>query len=225
MSVRFDDTSWEIFRLGEKSVLLTAIGEISRKNVRRLSGALLKDKPHQFEDLITGYDSIVIRFTAGINNEDRIKEHLLRLDPAKVHIPEPVKYEIPVCYEKGLDWEAVVKISGISKEEFIAMHSGPEYEVAMLGFLPGFIYLDGLPEELACKRRVKPRSQVPEGSVGIGGAHTGMYSLSSPGGWQIIGLSPSKLFNIDEEPPVRLQAGDRIRFKPITEEEFEKMKP
>lgn len=131
--------------------------------------------------------------------------------------------EIPVCYdgEFGPDLADVARHTGLSVEEVIARHSAVEYRVHCLGFAPGFPYLGGLPPELATPRRATPRQGVPAGSVAIGGAQTGIYPQSSPGGWNVIGRTPLRLFDADREPPALLKAGDRVRFRPITRGEFE----
>jgi inhibitor of KinA len=131
--------------------------------------------------------------------------------------------EIPVCYGRafGEDLEALARSHNLSVEEVIAIHSGATYHVHMLGFVPGFAYLGGLDSRLATPRRDTPRPHVPAGSVGIGGAQTGVYPLETPGGWQIIGRTPLQLFNPDAMPPSLLNAGDAVRFVPISVQEFE----
>ncbi|MBP8145274.1 5-oxoprolinase subunit PxpB [Pseudorhodoferax sp.] len=104
--------------------------------------------------------------------------------------------------------------SGMDIEAFVAAHAGARYEVACLGFLPGFAYLLGLPEALQQPRRASPRLQVPAGSVAIGGAQTGLYPIESPGGWQLIGRCMQPLFDARLEPPCWLLPGDSVRFEP-----------
>jgi inhibitor of KinA len=124
---------------------------------------------------------------------------------------------IPVFYgsEGGPDLEDLASYNEMEKDEVIRLHSEPDYLVYMLGFNPGFPYLGGLSEKLHTPRRDNPRQKVPAGSVGIAGEQTGIYPLDSPGGWQLIGHTPVKLFD-----PFLLQAGDRIRFKPVDEKEY-----
>lgn len=131
--------------------------------------------------------------------------------------------EIPVCYGGafGEDLEALARSHNLSVEEVIAFHSGATYHVHMLGFVPGFAYLGGLDARLATPRRDTPRPHVPAGSVAIGGAQTGVYPLDTPGGWQIIGRTPLQLFRPDAMPPSLLNAGDAVRFVPISVQEFE----
>ena len=131
--------------------------------------------------------------------------------------------EIPVCYGGafGEDLEALARSHGLSAGEVIAIHSGTSYHVHMLGFVPGFAYLGGLDARLATPRRDTPRQSVPAGSVAIGGAQTGVYPLDTPGGWHIIGRTPLQLFKPDAAPPSLLNAGDAVRFVPISVTEFE----
>jgi KipI family sensor histidine kinase inhibitor len=131
--------------------------------------------------------------------------------------------EIPVCYDEKFapDLDEVAHHVGVSTEEVIEMHSGAAYRVSCLGFIPGFPYLSGLPVALAMPRRPVPRQAVPAGSVGIGGNQTGVYPAASPGGWNIIGRTPVRLFSPQKSPPALLCAGDRVRFRPISRNEFE----
>jgi inhibitor of KinA len=133
---------------------------------------------------------------------------------------EPVV--IPVCYggEFGPDLKDVAAVHQTSPADIVEAHTAGRYTVAMLGFLPGFPYLDGLDAALHTPRRATPRTSVPAGSVGIGGASTGVYPFASPGGWQIIGRTPVALFAPDRTPPTLLQAGDQVRFVAITDYEL-----
>jgi inhibitor of KinA len=130
--------------------------------------------------------------------------------------------EIPVRYggEYGEDLGDVARHSGLSEEEVIARHSSKDYRIYMLGFLPGFAYLGGLDPSLATPRLETPRKAIPAGSVGIGGSQTGIYPLRSPGGWRLIGRTPLKPYDPEREEPFLYRAGDRIRFRPIGDEEF-----
>jgi inhibitor of KinA len=144
------------------------------------------------------------------------------IEPSSIAI-EPRLITVPVCYggECGPDLDEVALHAGFSPDEIVQRHSAAEYRVHCLGFSPGFPYLGGLPPELAVPRRATPRKIVPAGSVGIGGAQTGIYPLPSPGGWHLIGRTPSRLFNVEIDPPTLLRAGDRVTFRAITREEFE----
>jgi inhibitor of KinA len=130
--------------------------------------------------------------------------------------------EIPVCYggKYGPDLRFVAELNGLSEEDVIAIHSDGSYLVHMLGFAPGFPYLGGMSERIAAPRHQTPRTIIPEGSVGIAGKQTGVYSVATPGGWQLIGRTPLALFRPQEEIPSLLRPGDSVRFKPITEQQY-----
>jgi inhibitor of KinA len=134
--------------------------------------------------------------------------------------------EIPVCYdpEFASDLDDVARHTHITAAKIVDLHSTAEYRVACIGFVPGFPFLAGLPKELATPRRNVPRKEIPPGSVGIGGAQTGIYPLRSPGGWNLIGRTPLRLFDPSKDPPTLLRPGDRVRFRAITREQFESLK-
>ncbi len=134
----------------------------------------------------------------------------------------PRTVEIPVCYDPEFapDLDEVAQHAQISAKEVVELHSAADYRVACIGFVPGFPFMSGLPKKVATPRRDTPRKEIPSGSVGIGGAQTGIYPLRSPGGWNLIGRTPFKLFDPTKDPPALLQAGDRVRFRAITREEF-----
>jgi inhibitor of KinA len=147
-------------------------------------------------------------------------------DPSRKMRSASRAVEIPVCYdpEFALDLHRVAQTAELSPYEVIRLHSGAEYRVACIGFVPGFPFLTGLPKKLATPRRDVPRKEIPPGSVGIGGAQTGIYPLRSPGGWNLIGRTPLRLFDPERNPPVLLRAGERVRFRKITRDEFESLK-
>ncbi len=111
----------------------------------------------------------------------------------------------------------VARHTGLSAERVVELHVSAEYRVYFLGFSPGFPYLGGMPPELTTPRLPAPRKRVPLGSVAIGGAQTGIYSVESPGGWRLIGRTAMRLFDAEAEPPAALQIGDRVRFVPVKE--------
>jgi inhibitor of KinA len=137
-------------------------------------------------------------------------------------LPEARTVEIPVCYggELGPDLEEVAGLRGLSPEEVVRLHTSATYRVYMLGFAPGFAYLGGLPEAIATPRRAAPRTAVPAGAVGIGGNQTGVYPLVLPGGWQLIGRTPQRMFDARLAPPTLLGAGDLVVFRAITPIQF-----
>jgi KipI family sensor histidine kinase inhibitor len=150
------------------------------------------------------------------------------IENAMEDAPEPPfkVVKIPVCYggEFGPDIETVAKNAALPVETVIDLHSQPEYLIYMIGFTPGFPFLGGLNEKLFTPRLKTPRMVVPKGSVGIANNQTGMYSIDSPGGWQIIGRTPLTLFAPDREKPFLYQAGDKIKFTPISPAQFSQLK-
>ncbi|WDM03076.1 5-oxoprolinase subunit PxpB [Alicyclobacillus cycloheptanicus] len=170
-----------------------------------------------FTSVAVVYDPLVTACSVLIDHLRRVLADLPSLDVLGGRI-----VDIPVCYGGpfGPDLHEVARRCGLSEAEVIRLHSEPLYRVYMVGFVPGFPYLGGLPKRLAAPRKRQPRTQVPEGSVGIAGEQTGIYSLSTPGGWQIIGRTPVKLFDPTVNPPSYLQMGDRVRFCPISEETY-----
>ncbi len=154
----------------------------------------------------------------------RIRAALTAQTAHRRFLTEPSRLvEIPVCYDPEFapDIEEVARHAQISPKEVADLHSAAEYRVACLGFIPGFPFLAGLPRQLETPRRSTPRKNIPPGSVGIGGAQTGVYPLRSPGGWNLIGRTPLKFFDPARNPPTLLRAGDRVRFRSISREEFE----
>lgn len=129
---------------------------------------------------------------------------------------------IPICYggEYGPDLEAVADLHDLSPSDVIDLHSSSPYTVRLLGFIPGFPYLEGTPNRIVAPRRSTPRVRVPQGSVGIAGGLTGIYPFEISGGWQIIGRTPLEMFSVHREFPFLVQLGDEVFFQPIHEEEF-----
>jgi KipI family sensor histidine kinase inhibitor len=172
-------------------------------------------KPDQALDRLMGRIREVV--ATGANRGRRVRS--TRSDARSI--------EIPVCYdpEFSLDLEHVASQAKLTPTKVVDLHSGAEYRVSSIGFVPGFPFLTGLPKELATPRRATPRKEIPAGSVAIGGAQTGIYPLRSPGGWNLIGRTPLHLFDPEKTPPTFLRAGDRVRFRAITREEFEALAP
>ena len=146
-------------------------------------------------------------------------------DPPKDPLPQKT-WEIPVCYEDEFakDLPALAEKKKLSPEELIRLHSENSYRIHFFGFLPGFMYLHGLPELLFSPRKAVPDRNIEAGSVAIGGSQTGIYPTNSPGGWHIIGRSPLSFFDSKKLPPVWASPGDLIRFYPISKEKFDSLK-
>lgn len=159
--------------------------------------------------------------------ESSVRKALADPLPNELTLTSSCLIEIPVCYDAEFapDLGLVAQSGQLSPDEVMQRHSAAEYRVQCLGFTAGFPYLSGLPKELATPRRAVPRKEVAAGSVAIGGAQTGIYPLRSPGGWNVIGRTPLRLFDVLRKLPALLRVGDRVRFRAITREEFERLQP
>lgn len=226
-----------LYPLGESAVVLefgTVISEATNDTIRAVANYLqahpfpgLGELVPAFTTLTVFYDPWQVRASGAAGSPFEavaaiLQDRLARLPPMAAEAKTGPAVEIPVCYggEFGPDLEAVARHCGLSEAEVVARHAGADYRVYFIGFAPGFPYLGGLPAELATPRRASPRAAVPAGTVGIAGAQTGIYSLPTPGGWQLIGRTPERLFRPAATDPSLLRAGQRLRFMPITEEQF-----
>ncbi|MHA7871754.1 MAG: 5-oxoprolinase subunit PxpB [Hyphococcus sp.] len=175
-------------------------------------------------DAVAGIDSVSLRFDPAVISAAEARDILadaVQRAPAQTDRPGKT-IDIPVLYggEAGPDLENLCTEKSLSPEEYAARHAGRAYRVITLGFAPGFAYLGPLDGSLGAPRLPTPRAHVPAGSVGVAGAFTGVYSLPSPGGWRIIGRTPIKLFDPASPAPFQFAPGDKARFRPIDQTEF-----
>ncbi|PWA12840.1 allophanate hydrolase [Pueribacillus theae] len=213
--------------IGDCGIRIHFGDEVSVKTNQKIIAykSLLEKKDCEgITDIVPGYTTLSLFYDPSRYTYKQMF-HIIEEIHDKVKIaPEKkaVIYHIPTCYGEpyGVDLHVVAKCNGISPEEVIAIHSGKNYYIYMLGFLPGFPYLGGLEKRIATPRLDTPRLKVPAGSVGIAGEQTGIYPLDSPGGWRIIGRTPVKLFEPEREPSILFEAGNYIRFEPIEADEF-----
>ncbi len=216
---------------GNRAILIewpAIIDEHVLKDILTYKEYILKTKKKFIEECITGYNSLTIIYLKEIIDFSAEKKSLIALysiNDSKTTLPYSL-WEIPVCYDKkfGIDLEEMSASLNLSGQEIVDLHSEKAYNIYLIGFLPGFLYLGGLPPQLETNRKSNPRIQVEKGSVAIGGKQTGIYPMDSAGGWHIIGKTPLSLFNVDHESPCFARPGDKIKFTPITLEEFKKVK-
>ena len=216
------------FRLSGDRALLVEYGDgidpVVNEKVRAMTALLKKNLPSGVEAVVPAYRSLSILYDPLATTPTALAEilHALEADFCAAEIAEAKVVPIPVCYgsEFGPDVGVVAEHTGLREDEIVAIHASVDYPIYMIGFTPGFSYLGGLDRRLQTPRRKTPRTNLPAGSVGVAESQTGMYPVDSPGGWQIIGRTPLRLFAPVRETPFLYEAGDRIRFVPISEAEF-----
>ena len=183
-----------------------------------------KEKEILITDFVIGYNSLTLKYKEEIfNYSDEIKslKSIYKKD-FKLKKQDNFIWEIPVCYELefGIDLEEISLNSKLKIQEIIKLHSEKIYTVFFIGFLPGFLYLGGLDSKIHFNRKPNPRLKVAKGAVAIGGKQTGVYPQESAGGWNIIGKTPINFFDVENTNPCFAKAGDNIKFKSISLEEF-----
>lgn len=213
---------------GDSALVIQFGNEISvevNKKIRKMMDDIKKENIDGIVELVPTYCSLLINYDVLKIDYNTLTEKLKKFlsnNEATVEDEEVTLIEIPTLYndECGPDLEYVAEYNKLSKEEVIKIHTGTDYLVYMLGFMPGFTYLGGMSEKIATPRLESPRLQIYPGSVGIAGKQTGMYPSMSPGGWRIIGRTPLKLYNPDSDIPVYISSGDYIRYVSVDEEKY-----
>ncbi|MDU3157501.1 5-oxoprolinase subunit PxpB [Hafnia alvei] len=209
------------YLLGERAAVLELEPPLSLESQKRIWSLTtrLREYPNVAE-VIPGMNNITLLLSVPQADPVEALEKLQQWwEESESAQPEVRHIDIPVIYggAEGPDLEEVARLHNLTARQAVEMHSSAEYVVYFLGFQPGFGYLGGLPEALHTPRRAVPRVKVPQGSVGIGGSHTGVYPLASPGGWQIIGNTPLALFDPQASSSTLLRPGDSVRFVPQKE--------
>jgi len=214
-------------RASDKSLLIYFGQQITfdaHERVRKFLQLLASEPVAGVRNLHPAYCSVLIKFDPLKRRheelEETLQQYLARLDD--VTLPEPRQVEIPVCYggEYGPDLQDVSAMLAMTPEQVVELHSSTNYIVYFLGFVPGFAYLGELPKALATARLPTPRRTVPAGSVGIAGSQTGVYPVATPGGWRLLGRTPISMFRPQQNGLSLLSIGDRVRFSPISPEQF-----
>jgi inhibitor of KinA len=199
----------------------------AHEQVRRLLRLVELEPIAGVRNLHPAYCSLLFKFDAVKLRHQDLEEilcgYIKRM--ARVALPDPRLVEIPVCYggEYGPDLKDVAELHGLTTQRAIEVHASATYIVYFLGFVPGFAYLGEVAEELVTPRLAMPRRSVPVGSVGIAGSQTGVYPISTPGGWRLLGRTPVKMFQPERAEMSLLAIGDRVRFVQISREQFAKL--
>ena len=218
--------------MGDRAVLVELGDGISpriNQKVRALYSGLSAHGIKGIRDLVPSYRSVMVVYdplVIALNSlKSQLNEIWKTMDDAR--LPEPRTVEIPVVYgdQYGPDLEWIANYHHMTPQEVIRLHTQPLYQVYMIGFMPGYPYLGEVPDEIVTPRRKTPRTHVPAGSVGIAQKQTGIYPVASPGGWQIIGRTPVRLFDPQGQPPCFIEMGDRVKFFDITEQELQEWRP
>jgi KipI family sensor histidine kinase inhibitor len=217
--------------MGDRGLLLEfgdKIGHEVNDRVRRMAFAIRSEAIEGIIETVPTYRSLLVIYNPLTLPLDQLKKRLQKIEEGlqETPFPEPKLTRIPAVYggAYGPDMEGVAKHCGISTEEVIRLHTSKPYFIYMIGFMPGYPYMGELPEALIMPRLKTPRLLVPKGSVAIAQKQTGIYSMESPGGWQVIGRTPVELFDPEKTPPALLQMGDLVQFYSISEEEYKEWK-
>ena len=217
-----------VFRIiGDQGILMELGNGIDSHINQSVQAAMIVVEQAQLNgviEIIPTYRSMVVVYDPLVTTFFKLKDSLSMLSRglSQANVPPRETVEIPVCYggKFGEDLDFVATSHNLSTEEVIRLHSEADYLVYMLGFTPGFPFLGGLPKILHTQRLATPRNKVPAGSVGIANSQTGIYPIDSPGGWQLIGRVPIKIFDPAREDPFMLKAGNLLKFKPISLKEY-----
>jgi KipI family sensor histidine kinase inhibitor len=203
------------------------ISESTHKKIFTLITHLIHNPIQGIINIHPGYTSMLFTLDKMANIDDTIQAVENSLDMVQNSEPPEAKLvEVPVLYggNYGKDIQRVVQFSRLSEDEIIQRHQSGNYLVYFLGFSPGFPYIGGMDQDLKTPRLQTPRKRVPQGSVAIAGGQTGIYLFPSPGGWNLIGRTPLKIFNISNPQNSLIQMGDKVQFKSISEDEYERLK-
>ena len=216
------------FRAASDQAVLVYLGDeialAANERVLKLLRSLEKKPPKWLRNVQPAYCSLLVTFDAWqVAHEEvvgALREYEARSEKMRATKRKTVK--IPVCYDEefGPDLREVAALRGMTPERVIQLHCSPIYHAYFLGFAPGFAYLGDLPEALATPRRESPRRRVSAGSVGIAGKQTAVYPFATPGGWRLLGRTPTKMFRAGRIPGPLISIGDAVKFHPISREEF-----
>lgn len=233
MHARAGEAAPQIEPLGETCLLLrfgTHIDSALNARVHAAAATLRAAHLPGVVDIVPAYASLAVVYmpTAWATGTDApwrqlgaaVQAVFARPPAAVEDNSRSLEFAVHYGGSEGPDLDEVAQHCGLSVDAVIARHASGDYRVAMLGFAPGFAYLTGLDPALSTPRRANPRQRVTAGSIAIGGLQTGIYPAQLPGGWQLIGRTPCRMFDLARVPPCLLAPGDRVRFRAVGIEEF-----
>ena len=232
--------NWTIYSLGDHAIVFALAPKMHfsvLQKLKQLHELIVSKKINGILDVIPSYHTLTIIYditlflspTQNVNNQLQLFSSQILSEfenkALEQNINDVTIYKVPVCYENifALDIENISKVKQISCQEIIQLHTSKQYDVYSIGFLPGFTYMGSVDEKIKITRHPKPRNEVAAGSVGIAGLQTGIYPTNSPGGWQIIGKTPWKIFDPHPNKLAKFKVGDRVQFYAIDKEEFDSL--
>ncbi len=213
----------DVKRFGDHACIISFDEQVSKHTHQQVMSAYSFFKTAEIEgitDLIPSYCALTILFDPSIIHFQQLGEAISQINFEKTDQVGRL-FRMPVCYEFAQDQQTFCDTTGLSWREVIDLHISTDYLVYMMGFLPGFLYMGEVNQQIQVPRKKVPRKKVEAGSVGIAGAQTGVYPIASPGGWNILGRTPVSLFNPSAERTFPVEVGDVITFYSISKKEFQ----
>jgi inhibitor of KinA len=219
MTVRF-------LSAGDRALVVEFGDSVDRslsEQVLRLDALVAANPPAGVVETVPTFRSLMVHYDPLVTRRADLEQAISGLlDRGGLPVTAPRLWRVPVCYEGKFapDLAEVARLTGLTRENVVALHSGTRFHVYMLGFLPGFPYMGDLPEVLSLPRRADPRTRVPAGSISIATTLTAIYPYESPGGWHLIGATPIRLFDAERDRPALFAPGDTVIFEPIAPDSF-----
>jgi inhibitor of KinA len=228
---------WSVYSVGDHALVFALEAKMDvaiLQKIKQLNEFIVAKKINGILDIIPSYHTLTVVYDMihFLSDHNEASDPLIIFSTTLLNefeknslVPkkETTQYIVPVCYDLlfALDLEKMSEVKSISTEEIIKIHCSTIYDVYSIGFVPGFTYMGMVNEKIQMARHQKPRNQVAAGSVGIAGLQTGIYPINCPGGWQIIGKTPWKIFDTHPNKLAKFKVGDQVQFFPISKKEFD----